>query len=75
MSAADDSTTRTIVLDDDIDRMRYRCPRGHASWEPWDSYLWCQSCARYWDDVDPTFDELLDRKENELIPRSEIEFI
>lgn len=65
---------RTIDLDDDLDRQRYRCPNGHARWEAWDSYLYCWSCADTWD-VDPKFDELLDKKTGEKIPRSKVKFV
>lgn len=62
-----------IQLADRSDRWRFVCPRGHRSWEPTNHHFWCQKCARnYGDDVDPEFDELHDRKTDEMIPRDRL---
>lgn len=73
--ATDLEATTEIDLSDELDRRRYGCPRGHVNWEPWDSYLWCASCARDCWDVDPQFDEILDKKTGETIPRARVRFI
>jgi len=65
--------TRRIELDDDIDRLRYRCPKGHTSWEPTNNHFWCATCARR--DADAAFTHLVDHKTREEIPRSEITLV
>lgn len=68
-----DSEPITIHIDDDVDRWRFVCPRGHRNWEPVDGHFWCQSCARLSDPgVDPTFTELKDEKTERLLRRDEI---
>lgn len=64
----------TIDLDDDLDRHRYRCPRGHAYWVPTNFHFWCYSCASSSWEVDPEFHELHDLKNDETIPRNRITF-
>ena len=52
------------------DRWRYRCPNGHASWEPTNSHCWCSACSRAAQqgaDVDAEHYELLDVETDELI--------
>jgi hypothetical protein len=62
-----------IQLNDETDRWRYTCPVGHRSWEPVNSHFWCAKCAQnYSSDVDPEFDELRDRKTDELLARNEV---
>lgn len=62
----------TIHLEDEADRWRYTCPRGHRNWEPTNRHFFCQSCSRSHDDVDPAFDALLDAKTGEAIHRDEL---
>jgi len=68
------SRDRTIDLDDALDRRRYRCPRGHANWEPTNGSFYCESCARR-GDVDPAYTRLIDHKTREEIPRSAITLV
>lgn len=65
----------TIRLDDETDRWRWRCPRGHRNWEPTNHHFWCQTCAQateHDDDVDPTFEELRDGSSGETFERDEL---
>lgn len=66
---------RVIDLDNTLDRQRYRCPRGHAKWEPWNGYLYCWSCSSHNWDVDPQFEELHDKKTGETLRRDDVEFV
>jgi hypothetical protein len=44
----------TIDTDDTAQRWRYRCPKGHTTWEPTNYHWWCQECALAHDpDVEP----------------------
>jgi hypothetical protein len=64
-----------IDLDDETDRLAWRCPRGHAHWEPTNSHFYCRSCAhqsRHDDDLNPTFDELRNDATGETVPREEL---
>lgn len=64
-----------IDADDDADRWRYVCPRGHRSWEPTNNHFWCKRCSELAEqgvDVDPEFDELVDRRTRETFAREEI---
>ena len=66
----------TINVDDAMDRWRYRCPHGHTSWEPTNNHFWCQACSRaekHHDDIDPSFDTLVDQRSGEELHRSEVE--
>lgn len=65
----------TIHLENDTDRWRYTCPRGHRNWEPTNRHFWCQSCARAHDDPDPTFYELTDATTGEQLHRDELELV
>ncbi|ADQ68468.1 hypothetical protein C499_08592 [Halogeometricum borinquense DSM 11551] len=66
-------TLTTIELEDDVDRWRYVCPRGHRDWEPTNNHFWCAACARtYHDDIDPEFQELRDRRDGEPLSRDEV---
>ena len=51
---------------------RYTCPRGHTTWEPTNSHLWCAACARYADGTDPEFWELHDKKTGETVDHHEV---
>jgi len=67
-----------IDRDDPIDRMRYRCPNGHTSWAPTNSHLWCKSCAdaaEHGADVHPEHYAVLDKRTEEEIPWSAVEFV
>ena len=65
----------TIHLEDETDRWRFTCPRGHRNWEPTNRHFWCQTCSRSHDDVDPAFDALHDAKTGESIHRDELELL
>jgi len=60
-----------IDLDDQLDRWKWRCPRGHTTWEPTNNHFWCEKCARAWD-VDPEFEELTNDKTGESYPREQV---
>lgn len=66
---------REIKLDGDADRWRYVCPAGHRSWEPTNEHFWCAACARALDDVDPSFEQLRDRKTDELLERGDVQLL
>lgn len=74
-----ESDAREIVViesNDDVDRMRYRCPRGHTRWEPTNNHLYCNSCAdqsAHDDSVNPEHWELHDAKTGEEIPWSRVD--
>ncbi|SHG77794.1 hypothetical protein [Halobaculum gomorrense] len=65
---------REINLDDQIDRWRYTCPRGHRNWEATNNHFWCCECARQ-KGVDGVFHELRDAKDRELLSRDEVRLI
>lgn len=68
----------TIHTDDETDRWRWVCPRGHRSWEPTNNHFWCAECARTWahnDDLDPEFDELRNKRTGEAKRRDEIRLV
>jgi hypothetical protein len=67
---------RRIVLEDETDRWRYRCPRGHTNWEPTNQHFWCQQCATGVDRAaDPSFEALRDSKTDDLLDRDEVELV
>lgn len=77
-SVADSPARVTIDLQDDLDRLRYRCPHGHCSWEPTNSHIWCKACAdaaQQGVDVDPEHWLILDARTDEEIPWSAIELV
>jgi len=68
----------TIHLEDDADRWRWVCPRGHRTWEPTNYHFWCAKCARQWsqdDEFSPEFDELRDKRSCETKTREEIRLV
>lgn len=69
------ATKREIKLADPADRWRYCCPRGHRSWEPTNHHFWCQQCAQAHGGPGPEFDELRDRKTDELLERDAVELV
>jgi len=75
LSQRDDSVR--IDLEDEGDRWRYICPAGHRSWEPTNNHFWCQACASAssWQDVDPEFEELVDRKEGKSLKREDVHLV
>lgn len=65
----------TIQLEDGQDRWRFTCPSGHTSWEATNGHFWCATCARAASagkDAEPSFEQLRDRKNDELVERDEI---
>jgi hypothetical protein len=57
-----------IDQDDELDRMRYRCPNNHTRWVPTNNHLYCHSCADLADAGEgPEYYELLDVKTSERI--------
>jgi len=69
MSEQDDGVE--IDLDDELDRWKWRCPRGHRSWEPTNEHFWCSKCASAWD-VDPEFEELTNDRSGESYEREQV---
>jgi len=61
-----------IVIDrESADKWRYTCPNGHTSWDRTNSHCWCVTCAQaaeHDDDIHPEHYELLDKREEKLIP-------
>lgn len=71
----DEARESCLVLDtgDEIQRWRYRCPRGHSQYEPTNRHWWCAECASSPDpDVDPEFTDLVDKKTGETYERDEV---
>lgn len=66
---------KVVRLSDELDRWRYRCPRGHVGWEPTNNHFWCAQCARQHDDVDPEFDVLHDEKTGTEYARDEVRLL
>jgi Fe2+ or Zn2+ uptake regulation protein len=75
MSQSETQTRLTLDTDDPVQRWRYRCPRGHTRWEPTNHHYFCQECARRHDDVDPDFEELIDKKTGNEYERDEVEIV
>ena len=74
-SADADSPPIEIDSQDDIDRMRYRCPNNHTRWEPTNNHIYCSSCAEMVDPGEgPEYYELLDARTGEKIPWSRVVF-
>jgi hypothetical protein len=67
-----------INIDDEMDRWRFRCPQGHANWEPTNHHYWCQACsraARHDETIDPTFEQLLDKRTGDRLARDEVTIV
>jgi hypothetical protein len=59
----------------DEPKARYKCPKGHTSWERVNNHAWCHGCnkARRGDPrVDPEWHELVDTKTGETVPFDEL---
>ena len=57
------------------ERYRYTCPYGHTDWDRTNNHVWCRGCRRQneaGEDVDPEYYELLDRREDRIIPWSSV---
>jgi hypothetical protein len=66
----------TIRLDDETDRWRWVCPRGHRTWEPTNGHFWCQRCAQAHDDeAEPVFYELRDQETGETVDRDDLRLV
>lgn len=62
----------TLDTDDELQRWRYRCPRGHSQFEPTNHHWWCAACASSHEDIDPEFTQLVDKKTGESYERDEV---
>ncbi|WP_436927114.1 hypothetical protein [Halosimplex amylolyticum] len=65
---------KTVRIEDENDRWRFTCPRGHRDWEPTNHHFWCATCARA-ETVDGVFHELLDQRTDELYARDEVQLL
>lgn len=62
-----------LDTDDEIQRWRYRCPRGHTQFEPSNHHWYCAECATSPDpEIDPEFTKLVDKKTGESYERDEV---
>ena len=57
-----------------IERNRYRCPHGHAIWEPRDGGFYCVACLTR-SGRDPYFTELEDDQTGESVDRGAVDAI
>lgn len=74
-SSADVAERIVIDSHDEADRWRYRCPNGHARWEPTNNHIYCVACAKFADPGEgPEYWELRDMRTDKRIPWSRIEF-
>ena len=64
----------TVEIEDETDRWRYTCPRGHTRWEPTNHHFWCATCARS-ESVDGSFHELRDSKTGRLFERENVQLL
>lgn len=72
---ADSVESRIVVdLDNALQRRAFRCPRGHADWEPTNNHFYCASCGRRWD-VDPAFTLLVDDRDGRQYRRDEVTLV
>jgi len=65
---------KTVRIEDENDRWRFTCPRGHRDWEPTNHHFWCVTCART-EGLDGVFDALLDQTNGELYDREEVRLL
>ncbi len=73
-SAMSADEKKTVRIEDENDRWRFTCPRGHRDWEPTNHHFWCATCARA-ETVDGVFHELLDQRTDELYARDEVQLL
>lgn len=60
------------------DRWRYRCPRGHTSWEPMPHAVFCKSCSKQSaraNGIGAVYHHLIDEKTGDAVPYSYVELI
>jgi len=60
-----------IQLEDETDRWKWVCPRGHRTWEPTNDHFWCHSCAQTYD-IDGVFHQLRNAKTGAVLEREQI---
>jgi Fe2+ or Zn2+ uptake regulation protein len=65
---------KTVRIEDENDRWRFTCPRGHRDWEPTNHHFWCVTCARA-EGVDGVFHELRDKTNGEHYARDEVQLL
>ncbi|WP_135828944.1 hypothetical protein [Halorussus halobius] len=63
-----------IRLEDETDRWRWVCPRGHRTWEPTNNHFWCQSCSRQ-RGVDGEFSKLRNKATGEVFEREDLRLV
>lgn len=68
------SKKETVRIENEQDRWRFTCPRGHRSWEPTNHHFWCSNCARA-GDVDGVFHELRDGRDDQLLEREQVKLV
>jgi len=69
-----DMSETTVRIENEMDRWRFTCPRGHTRWEPTNHHFWCASCARV-ETIEASFDELRDRKTGRLYERESVRLL
>lgn len=75
-SAAADAPVIRVERDDELARMRWRCPNNHTRWVPTNSHVYCHSCSELADAGDgPEWFELLDAKTEETVAFARIELV
>ncbi|AUV81208.1 hypothetical protein C2R22_05655 [Salinigranum rubrum] len=63
---------QVIELDDEVDRWKWVCPKGHRSWEPTNHHFWCAKCASHYE-ADGVFHQLRNLATGDLYERDEVE--
>jgi hypothetical protein len=62
-----------IEIETEADSYRLRCPNGHQV-TPTNNHWYCRQCAHAWDDdIDPEYDEVLDKKTGRMVSRDDVD--
>lgn len=75
LPVADDDHVVEIDRSKEADRWRYTCPLGHTVWDRTNNHAWCSHCRRAAEaghDVDPEHYQILDKKNQVLIPWEQV---
>jgi len=74
LTAMSANEKKTVRIEDENDRWRFTCPRGHRDWEPTNHHFWCAKCARL-QGIDGVFHQLRDRKTGMLYDRTDVQLL